>query len=221
MHITEEISEEEWTTIYTDICDTLDPRNELERLRKIDQTIKEADARRRKETEEMEARIIALHQSLQELQRASSRQSADWKSSKSHVETMAKLDNQNFDLAKRLNEDESKLSALQTELNELKGEYEEVEGADVEDEVQMDKDAIALRLFRSLGFLPSQDPTPPSSTSDGNPIKTSNDLLNYTTILVRSDKRNAALPFEVTDEKISQLGISPFVLADQLWKASD
>lgn len=59
-----------------------------------------------------------------------------------------------------------------------------------------------------MGFLPSKD----ADSSADDPISS---------ILVRSDKRNAALPFEVSDDVIKQLGISPFILAEQLWKAAE
>ena len=82
-----------------------------------------------------------METALLELKRNSTRSAAEWRSLNSHREVMAKLDNQKFDLAKSINEEESKLSALKSELSELKKENEEVDACDVENEYDMDRDA--------------------------------------------------------------------------------
>ena len=61
--------------------------------------------------------------------------------SKSHAETIEKLDNRNFDLAKKINEQESVLSNMQNEVMELKRTCDELEEVDIEDETEMDRDA--------------------------------------------------------------------------------
>lgn len=58
-----------------------------------------------------------------------------------YAETIEKLDNKNFDLAKKINEQEGVLSGMQSEMVELKRLAEELEEVDVEDEAEMDRDA--------------------------------------------------------------------------------
>lgn len=120
---------------------SLSPTSELEHLRSIEKTIRETQARRRKETEEHTAKIHALQSALSDLRKQSTRQAAEWRSLASHAETIEKLDNRNFDLAKKINEQESVLSGMQNQVVELKRMCEELEEVDVEDETEMDRDA--------------------------------------------------------------------------------
>ncbi|ETS63470.1 hypothetical protein PaG_01755 [Moesziomyces aphidis] len=123
------------------LISSLQPHEELDQLRAIEKTIRETQSRRRREDEEMRAKMHALDSALSDLRKQSTRQAADWRSLAQHAETIEKLDNRNFDLAKKINEQESLLSSLQTELLELKRSAEELEEIDVEDESEMDKDA--------------------------------------------------------------------------------
>ncbi|SPO43014.1 uncharacterized protein PSANT_00698 [Moesziomyces antarcticus] len=188
------------------LISSLQPHEELDQLRAIEKTIRETQSRRRREDEEMRAKMHALDSALSDLRKQSTRQAADWRSLAQHAETIEKLDNKNFDLAKKINEQESLLSSLQTELLELKRAAEELEEIDVEDESEMDKDALRLRIFRGLGFLPSKS----TDASD-----------EWSTLLVRSDTRNSAIHFDIHTAHLKQNEISPLVLADQLWKAAE
>ena len=123
------------------LISSLQPSTELDTLRSIELTIRETQLRRRKVEEETRAKIHALATCLSDLRKQSTRQAADWRSLAQHAETIEKLDNKNFDLAKKINEQESQLSAMQTEVQELKRMQEELEQVDVEDEVELDKDA--------------------------------------------------------------------------------
>lgn len=78
---------------------------------------------------------------MEDLKKQSTRQAADWRSLNAHAETIEKLDNKNFDLAKKINEQESLLSTMQTQLAQVKNEMESLEEVDVEDETVMDRDA--------------------------------------------------------------------------------
>lgn len=187
---------------------SLSPTSELDHLRSIEKTIRETQMRRRKETEEHTAKIHALQSALSDLRKQSTRQAAEWRSLASHAETIEKLDNRNFDLAKKINEQESVLSNMQNEVMELKRTCDELEEVDIEDETEMDRDALCLRIFRSLGFLPSK-----SSTANNDD--------EWSSILVRSDTRNTAIQFDIQTSHLKQNEISPLILADQLWKAAE
>lgn len=82
-----------------------------------------------------------MQTSLNDLRKQSTRQAADWRSLAQYAETIEKLDNKNFDLAKKINEQEGVLSGMQSEMVELKRLAEELEEVDVEDEAEMDRDA--------------------------------------------------------------------------------
>ncbi|SJX60245.1 uncharacterized protein SRS1_11559 [Sporisorium reilianum f. sp. reilianum] len=184
---------------------SLSPTSELDHLRSIEKTIRETQSRRKKEEEENRAKIHALQSALSDLRKQSTRQAAEWRSLAQHAETIEKLDNRNFDLAKKINEQESVLSSMQNQVVELKRMSEALEEVDVEDETEMDRDALCLRIFRSLGFLPSK-----SATHD-----------EWSSILVRSDTRNTAIQFDIATQHLKQNEISPLILADQLWKAAE
>ncbi|EPQ32269.1 uncharacterized protein PFL1_00466 [Pseudozyma flocculosa PF-1] len=192
---------------FSSLLASLQPHEELATLSHIENLISETSTRRAGMASEMSHKISTLQASLDELRKNSTRAATDWRSLHSHREVMAKLDNQKFDLAKSINEQEARLSALQSELLEVKRLHDEVQDEDVETEGELDRDALCLKIFRGLGFLPAKD----EMDADA----------GFTSILVRSDKRNAALPIEVSEPKLKQSGISPFVLANQLWKAAD
>lgn len=189
---------------------SLQPSSELDHLRNIEKTIRETQLRRRRLNEESLAKIHALETSLSDLKKTSTRQAAEWRSLSQHAETIEKLDNRNFDLAKKINEQESTLSSMQTEIAHLRRLQEDLEEVDVEEEVDMDKDALCLRIFRGLGFLPSK--------ADG---KNDQQEDEWSSILVRSDTRNTAIQFDVQVAHLKQNEISPLVLADQMWKAAE
>ncbi len=120
---------------------SLSPSSELDHLRNIEKTIRETQTRRRRTEEETRAKIHALSSALNDLKKQSTRQAADWRSLATHAETIEKLDNRNFDLAKKINEQEGLLSGMQSEMVLLRKMQEELEEVDVEDETEMDKDA--------------------------------------------------------------------------------
>jgi len=54
---------------------------------------------------------------------------------------MKALEDEKFDLAKNINDQESTLSMLESEIDELRRESEVVENWDIEEEVGMDRNA--------------------------------------------------------------------------------
>lgn len=54
---------------------------------------------------------------------------------------MKEMENEKFDLAKKINEQEAALSMLETEIEELRRESDAVENWDIEQEVGMDRSA--------------------------------------------------------------------------------
>lgn len=196
---------------------SLSPSTELDHLRLIEKTIRETQTRRRKEEEENRAKIHALTAALNDLKKQSTRQAADWRSLAQHAETIEKLDNRNFDLAKKINEQEGLLSNMQSEMLELRRMQEELEEVDVEDETEMDRDALCLRIFRGLGFLPSKANT----ATDAKESQSHAQSQEWSTLLVRSDTRNTAIQFDISTSHLKTNEISPLILADQLWKAAE
>lgn len=57
---------------------------------------------------------------------------------------MKEMENEKFDLAKKINEQEAALSMLETEIEELRRESDAVENWDIEQEVGMDRSAYVL-----------------------------------------------------------------------------
>ena len=75
------------------------------------------------------------------LRESSTRASTEWRSLEDHISIMKALEDEKFDLAKNINDQESTLSMLESEIDELRRESEVVENWDVEEEVGMDRNA--------------------------------------------------------------------------------
>lgn len=82
-----------------------------------------------------------LQSSVSELRESSTRTSADWHSLEAHQSIMKEMENEKFDLAKKINEQEAALSMLESEIEELRRESDAVENWDIEQEVGMDRSA--------------------------------------------------------------------------------
>ena len=82
-----------------------------------------------------------LQASVAELRESSTRSAADWHSLETHQTMMKEMENEKFDLAKKINEQEAALSMLETEIEELRRESDAVENWDIEQEVGMDRSA--------------------------------------------------------------------------------
>ena len=84
---------------------------------------------------------IELQASVTELRESSTRAAADWHSLETHQSMMKQMENERFDLAKKINEQESALTVLETEIEDLRKESDAVENWDIEQEVGMDRSA--------------------------------------------------------------------------------
>lgn len=125
---------------------------------------------------------------------------------------MDQLQSKHFDLVKKINDDEAKLRAVEIELEELAKNLEGLDQVDVESQEEMDKDAIAVGLFRKMGFVPcylkTNDPANQVSTE-------------FESLMVRSETKNRSTEFEVNDNMMRAKAITPYILANQLWQASE
>jgi cob(I)alamin adenosyltransferase len=82
-----------------------------------------------------------LSQTLSQLRATSTRDSAGWKTNTEHDDEMEKLQSQNFDLVKRINDQESRLRILEADVTALEKEVSSIDEDDVESQEEMDKDA--------------------------------------------------------------------------------
>ena len=89
-----------------------------------------------------------LEEAVRELRETSTRASADWRSLAAHTAAMQEMENEKFDLAKKINEQEAALSMLETEIEELRRESDDVEDWDVEQSVGTDKNAYVAAHTR-------------------------------------------------------------------------
>lgn len=94
-------------------------------------------------------------------------------------------------------------------MEELSKALESLDQVDVESQEEMDKDAIAVGLFRQMGFIPCYQKL--------DTLEESND---FESIMVRSESKNRSTELEVNDEMMKAKGITPYILANQLWLAS-
>lgn len=71
--------------------------------------------------------------------------------------------------------------------------------------------SIAVGLFRKMGFMPCY------LKRDGSQQSTD----AFQSLMVRSDTKGRSTELDVDDEKMQAKGITPYILADQLWRASE
>ncbi|KAL4401963.1 hypothetical protein ACI68E_001614 [Malassezia pachydermatis] len=120
---------------------------------------------------------------------------------------MKDMEDQKFDLAKKINEQESMLSSLESEIDELRRESDVLESWDIEEEVGMDRNALSLQLFRGMGFVPYQESTEPDAA--------------ITSLIVRSLRRNVATSFDINQDELMKSTKLRYELAKKLWTAAD
>lgn len=130
------------------------PDEELVRIREFKTMLEEVQERRdaeRSKFEEIIKRMLASHStdgieleaSVSELRESSTRASAEWRSFEEHASIMKGMENEKFDLAKKINDQEATLSMLESEIEELRRESEVMENWDIEEEVGMDRNVYA------------------------------------------------------------------------------
>ena len=76
---------------------------------------------------------------MSELRESSTRAFAEWRSFEEHASIMKGMEDEKFDLAKKINDQEATLSMLESEIEELRRESEVMENWDIEEEVGMDR----------------------------------------------------------------------------------
>ena len=123
---------------------------------------------------------------------------------------MEKLQSEHFDLVKRINDDEARLRSVEMEMEQIAKDIDGIDHVDVESQEEMDKDAIAVGLFRKMGFVPcylKSDSQEPSTV--------------FESLMVRSETKNRSTELEVNDDMMKAKAITPYILANQLWLASE
>jgi len=159
--------------------------------------------------------LSGLEKSVSELRESSTRSSADWRSLEEHITVMKNMEDEKFDLARRINEQEATLSMLESEIEELRRKSDMLENWDVEEEVVMDKNAyvvcsnysLSLNLFRGIGFLPHYESKQPDAL--------------MVSLLVRSTKHNVATSFDIDYDMLKSSPSERCALAMQIWDAAE
>ncbi|UZJ53382.1 hypothetical protein CBS101457_002702 [Exobasidium rhododendri] len=195
------------------LIEVLDPEandDDLQFYARIEQRIKKSEQQRFRDLEETQRQLKVLSQTLTQLRTTSTREAANWKSSKDHQDDIEELQVANFDLARKINEKEKKLQTTKNEAEELSKALDNLDQVDVESQEEMDKDAIAVVLFRQMGFVPSYGKD-----------DTKEEASVFDSIMVTSETKNRSIMLEVNDEMMKAKSITPYILANHLWLASE
>lgn len=206
----------------------MDPAEDVAQIQDLSQAIHEARLERDAEVQSAKDRVdrayiyiyiwanLELQHTVAELRKGSTRAAADWRSIEEHMETMTKMENEKFGLAKKINEQETALASLEADLSAFRAKIDAGESRDVEQDVEMDRSAyvpsqvltpsLALQLFRNMGFVPFHDPAQPNA-----PI---------TSLLVRSARRNVAVSVDIDEKSRKENKLTSFELAEKLWAAA-
>ncbi|KAJ7489874.1 hypothetical protein B0H11DRAFT_1859894 [Mycena galericulata] len=123
-----------------------------------EETIATAEAKRRKELDELHSNLKALSKVL-ESARASSTRPSSVPSVVAHTSTLNELDSSRLSLAKAIQELEGLVASKEGELAALKDEARRQEEYDpaAEHEKELDGSALRLQIYKSLGFHPVVD----------------------------------------------------------------
>ncbi|KAJ7098083.1 hypothetical protein B0H15DRAFT_1009529 [Mycena belliarum] len=130
-----------------------------------EETIGAAEAKRRKELDELHSNLKALSKIL-ESARVSAARPSSVPSAEAHTSTLNELDISSLSLAKSIKEAEGVVAGKEGELTALKEEARRLEDYDPAAEHEKDLDGTVLRLqiYKALGFEPVLD-------RDGNLVK--------------------------------------------------
>lgn len=214
------------------LLDVLVPEEDLRMYTQIEERIRESEQRRFQQLEEAQSQVKGvceggrrmkktedadcnphrpvLSQTLAQLRSTSTRDAANWKPDSVHLDDMEKLQSEHFDLVKRINDDEARLRSVEMEMEQIAKDIDGIDHVDVESQEEMDKDAIAVGLFRKMGFVPcylKSDSQEPSAV--------------FESLMVRSETKNRSTELEVNDDMMKAKSITPYILANQLWLASE
>ncbi|KAJ7738509.1 hypothetical protein DFH07DRAFT_752490 [Mycena maculata] len=130
-----------------------------------EETIAAAEAKRRKELDELQSNLKALSKIL-ESARVSATRPSSVPSADAHTSTLNELDISSLSLAKSIKEYEGVVASKEGELAALKDEARRQEEYDpaAEHEKELDGTALRLQIYKGLGFHPVVD-------KDGNLVK--------------------------------------------------
>ena len=117
------------------------PDEEIVRIREYSERMRTTAAARASEQSELRNVVSELESAVNTLRESTTRSAADWRSLSEHAAAMQAMENDKFDLAKQINEQESALSALEAEIEQLRRESDMIDDWSVDRDIDMDKDA--------------------------------------------------------------------------------
>ncbi|KAJ7940810.1 hypothetical protein B0H13DRAFT_2175754 [Mycena leptocephala] len=123
-----------------------------------EETIAAAEAKRRKELDELHSNLKALSKIL-ESARVSAARPSSVPSAEAHTSTLNQLDIASLSLAKSIKETEGSVASKESELTALKETVRRLEDYDpaAEHEKELDGTALRLQIYKGLGFEPVPD----------------------------------------------------------------
>ncbi|KAJ7172648.1 hypothetical protein C8R46DRAFT_1086737 [Mycena filopes] len=123
-----------------------------------EETIATAEAKRKRELDELHSNLKALSKIL-ESSRISATRPASVPSAQVHTSTLNELDVSSLSLAKSIKEAEGSVASKEGELAALKETARRLEDYDpaVEHEKELDGTALRLQIYKGLGFEPVPD----------------------------------------------------------------
>ncbi|KAE8244478.1 hypothetical protein A4X13_0g6571 [Tilletia indica] len=205
----------------------ISPRDHIDRLENVDAAITNYRKDQDQEAFDANSELRDLTNKLTNLRAECSRSHLDWIPHDEHVARIHELEREQAEWSKKLGSDEAKLRQVEEELREAKEQCAMWEAVQVEDEVEFTGDALALRFFRNLGFVPSYalDPTqtkPNKSASKNAKASTApgSASSSFNCILVRSESTGRATLFDVSAEGRKRKGWAESELSEALWQAA-
>jgi len=211
----------------------VEARDERERLENIDAAISRFRQEQDEDAVAADDELRELTAKIADLRAECSRAALDWIDHPTHVERVHALEREQAEWGKKIEADEARLRAVEAEVRKAKEECAEWEEVVVEDEVEFSGDALALRFFRNLGFVPSYahdisklKKTPAaaavsskknnrqSTTAPTSPVST------FDRVLVRSESTGRAVMLDVSAQGRAIKGWNDRDMAAQLWTAA-
>ncbi|KAK0538825.1 hypothetical protein OC834_000277 [Tilletia horrida] len=212
-------------------------QDHIRRLEIVDQAI--SSFRKTQDDEEVvvQTELRELTNKIASLRAECSRSALDWIAHEEHVERVHALEREQAEWGKKIEADEAKLRGIEAELRSAKEECAEWEAVSVEEEVEFSGDALALRFFRNLGFVPSYDPAKLKAAAAAAAISTASkrngsrasaaaaaaaagNAAAFDRVLVRSESTGRATMFDVSAQGRARKGLDEREMAAQLWAAA-
>ncbi|KAJ7109208.1 hypothetical protein C8R44DRAFT_801902 [Mycena epipterygia] len=152
------ISVEEAMEALRDVKAVVVPDDDYLTLVAAEETIAAADAKRKKELDELHTNLKALSKIL-ESARVSATRPSTVPSAEAHTSTLNELDISSLSLAKSIKEAEGVVASKEGELTALKEKARRLEDYDpaAEHEKELDGTALRLQIYKGLGFEPILD----------------------------------------------------------------